>query len=587
MNRSIDIIVPIYRNADLTEACVRSLLEHIDELRDLSPRITLINDSPDDKDVVELLSRLQADAPQIVVHVNPENLGFVRSVNAGLRSARRDGRDVLLVNSDTVTFPGTLRELVRVAGVDSQIGFVSPRSNNASICSLPHFRGGRQPSPHEAYANWKAICRTLPAFHFSPTCVGFYMYIAHPVLMNHEVLREEFGIGYEEENDLVMRASKVGTRAVIANHAFAYHAGAASFELTALDLDSHRTENLKHLNKLHPEFLPLVRRYEASAHYRAEQLMSGLLPDADSRRRLVFDLSGMGQHFNGTNEHSVAVLRCLAARWSSKFRIAGVANQQTFRFHELDRIEGLEREDPAAPGVHGVAVRLAQPFDLHHVNVLENLAPVNVFAMLDTIAEDCSPLSANGGFLPLWDHVADHVNGLLFNSKFSERAFCVRHPAALRLPRMAKLLSTSAAEYRAEAAGPSPNKHVLVLGNHFPHKGSDTAGKKLAQAFPRIEFVVIAGQSDRHANLTMLESGTIESARMDQLIREASIIVLPAHVEGFGLGFMHALAAGKPIVARRIPATEEILSTLRRRQGCIPVRHRRGSSRYISASDDV
>ena len=84
MNRSIDIIVPIYRNADLTEACVRSLLEHIDELRDLSPRITLINDSPDDKDVVELLSTPQADAPQIVVHVNPENLGFVRSVNAGL-----------------------------------------------------------------------------------------------------------------------------------------------------------------------------------------------------------------------------------------------------------------------------------------------------------------------------------------------------------------------------------------------------------------------------------------------------------------------------------------------------------------------
>ena len=74
---------------------------------------------------------------------------------------------------------------------------------------------------------------------------------------------------------------------------------------------------------------------------------------------------------------------------------------------------------------------MGQPFDLHHMNVLEALAPVNVYAMLDTIAEDCAPLAAAGCFLPLWDHVAENANGLLFISKFSESAFCLRHPAAL------------------------------------------------------------------------------------------------------------------------------------------------------------
>ena len=61
--------------------------------------------------------------------------------------------------------------------------------------------------------------------------------------------------------------------------------------------------------------------------------MSGLLPEADGRLRLVFDLTGMGQHYNGTNEHTLAVLRPLVERWRSRFRIAGVASNEVFRFH--------------------------------------------------------------------------------------------------------------------------------------------------------------------------------------------------------------------------------------------------------------
>ena len=562
MNRPLDIIVPIYRNAELVQACVQSLLDHLDELRTNNPRIRLINDSPDDAAVNELLRQFASRHDRIAVHSNACNIGFVRSVNIGLATAKRDGRNALLVNADTVTFPGTLRELLEVASSDPQIGFVSPRSNNASICSLPHFRGGLPPSQQEAFASWQALSGTLPKFHFSPTCVGYYMFIAHAVLANHGGLREEFGLGYEEENDLVMRASKVGMRAAIANHAFAYHAGSASFALTSLDLDAQRTDNLKLLTRDHPEFLPLVRRYEASAHYRAERLMSGLLPEADGRLRLVFDLTVMGQHYNGTNELTLAVLRPLVERWGSRFRIAGVASKEVFRFHGLDQIATLEREDPAAPGLHAVAIRMVQPFDLHHINVLESLAPINVYAMLDTIAEDCGQLASAGSFLPLWEHVAETANGLLFISQFSERAFCVRHPAARTLPRMAHLLSTTPSEYRKADSAPSANTHVLVLGNHFAHKGSATAGRKLAQAFPTIEFVVVGGESGREANITTLQAGTIDPSRMDRLIRDAAVVILPAHVEGFGLGLMHALAARKMIVARRIAATEEILRSL-------------------------
>ena len=42
-----------------------------------------------------------------------------------------------------------------------------------------------------------------------------------------------------------MRANKAGYRAALANHAFAYHAGSASFTLLELDLHDHRNSNLQ------------------------------------------------------------------------------------------------------------------------------------------------------------------------------------------------------------------------------------------------------------------------------------------------------------------------------------------------------
>ena len=566
---SLSIIVPVYRNAELVRACVNSLLANLDEVADRSPRIVLINDSPDDEPVRRLLTEYSC-GPQrarIEVLTNEKNLGFVGAVNCGLDDARKENRDVLLVNSDTVTFAGTMRALLHAAADDPQIGFASPRSNNASHCSLPHFHGGKPPSPQESYERWKLLSRTMPSWHFVPTAVGFYMFIAHSVLANHGGLRTDFGAGYEEENDLVMRAGKLGQRAVLVNHAFAYHAGSASFALTDLDLDQHRHANHLKIILMHPEFVPLVRRYEQSPHFRAERIMAGLLDDAQGRTRLVFDLTGLGMHHNGTNEFAIAVVRRIVEHWNTHFRVSGIGTQESFKFHGLDQVAGLHRADPTAPGLHGIAVRLGQPFDLHHVNVLEGLAPVSIWAMLDTIAQDCGPLAVDGSFLELWDHVAEHANALLFISRFSQRQFGNRYPAARCKPQMAMLLSTRPDEYRDAAPTSSSGQHILVLGNHFPHKASDTAARRLAATNPTLEIVVLGAETFQRANLTSYRSGTVDADKMQSLYADASAVVLPSHLEGFGFGIMHALVAGKPVVARRIPATMEILDQLDDVQG--------------------
>jgi GT2 family glycosyltransferase len=563
MPRPLDVIVPVYRNAELTRACVDSILRHWGEIAERRPRLLLINDSPDDAEVVALLQGLAAGRGDLSVMTNDRNLGFVQTVNRGLALARQACHDVLLVNSDTLTFPGTLAALLRASEEDEQIGFASPRSNNASLCSLPHqLPDSEAPTPEEAYQHWRQLSATMPEWHFAPTAVGFYMYIAHPVLVDHGALREDFGLGYEEENDLVMRAGKVGKRAILVNRAFAFHAGSASFSLTDIDIGAHKHANLQRMVADHPEFLPLVRRYEESAHFRAERLMTGLLPDAQGRLRVCFDLTGMGQHHNGTNEHGVAVLRSLVPRWSDRLAFTGIGTEASFRFHGLDRIEGLARVEPGAAGVHGVAIRLSQPFDLHHVNVLDGLAPVNVYAMLDTIAEDCGPLARDGGFIELWDFVAEHANGFLYNSRFTEQEFVLRHPAARGRPGLAMLLSTQLQDYWQGPAEAVSSAHVLVLGNHFPHKASDAAGRRIAAAFPALEVVTLGSEDLVSGNLRIIRPGHLRHAHMRALYANASAVVLPSHLEGFGIGLMHALAAGKPVAARNIPATREVLACL-------------------------
>jgi GT2 family glycosyltransferase len=565
--QAIDIIIPVYKNAALTKTCIDSILSNIKEIKQYTPRLLVINDSPDDKDINSLLKSFETTNSEVLIITNKMNCGFVKSVNSGLALSIQGGRDVILVNSDTETFVGTLANLVDAANMDSQIGFISPRSNNASICSLPHALLTATPlSPKDTYERWKEISATMPKMHFTPTAIGFYMFIRHKVLANFGVLREEFGVGYEEENDLVMRANKAGYRAAIANRSFAYHAGSASFNLLDLDLHTHRNSNLQKMCADHPEFLPLVRRYEWSPHYRAEQLLSGLVGHTSGLPKVIIDLSGLGCNHNGTNELALGILKSLGQRHSSIFELTVLCTAEAFKFHKIETFGNILRVDSGKPGKHAIAIRLGQPFDQHHINVLESLAPINIYGMLDTIAEDCGHLAITHNLTDIWHHAAKHSNGLFFISKFSENTFCIRHPDANHIAKYTHVLPTRLASYAVAPRGLSA-RHVLVLGNHFSHKASDAAAEILAKAFPALQFVVLGATTFDRGNLSGYRSGTLDSETVEMLYARASVVVLPSHVEGFGFGLMHALAAHKPVVARNIEATEEILKTFKNVDG--------------------
>lgn len=567
--KAIDIIVPIYKNVSLASQCLESLAANIQELSAYSPRLIVINDSPTDAEVGAMLAAFAASRPYVVLLENDVNLGFVKTVNRGLALALKDGHDVILVNADTVTFAGTLKNLVEVAYADPQIAFVSPRSNNASICSLPRVHGGTVPSPGEAHANWQALSRTMPAYHFAPTAVGFYMYAKHLALSNFGPLDAEFGAGYEEENDLVLRANKVGYRAAMANHAFAYHVGSASFNLSELELGSQRLNNLHKMIARNPEFLPLVRRYEASPHYRAEALLGPSLPLADGRLKIVFDFSSLGCHFNGTSELHVAVIASLCARHGKEFDVNVICSPSVFKFHGLDRIAGVRRHDtaPLTSERFAIAVRLGQPFEIHGISTLEELAAINIYGMLDTIAEDCGYLSVTHSLDDLWGHLARHANGLFFISKFSEQTFLSRFPDAKALKGYPELLPTKLSEYRHKKDFGDSREHMLIMGNHFAHKAAQRTTDVLRTTFPTVQIVVMGKDTVAGGNVRSYKAGELDEDQVESFYSRASVIVLPSYVEGFGFGLVRALTLGKPVVARDIPATREILATYKSTKG--------------------
>jgi GT2 family glycosyltransferase len=566
--KAIDIIVPVYKSVHLTTRCLNSLADQIQEIASSNPRLIVINDSPGESDVDRMLETFARRHSYVSVLENERNLGFVKSVNKGLEIACKAGHDVILINADTETYPDTLKNLVDAAYADPQIGFASPRSNNASICSLPHFYGGVVANQAEAHQRWKVLSRTMPPFHFVPTAVGFYLYIKSEVIANFGFLDPEFGVGYEEENDLIMRANKAGYRAVLVNNSFAYHAGSASFNLLDMNLRAHQGVNLQKMAHRHAEYLPLIHRYESSAHFRAETLLSHVLPAESGRVKIVFDLSAVGPHFNGTNEMSIAIIDGFYERHASMFDINVICSQDAFEFHKLDRHEGLRRHETDLQTLErfAIGVQLGQPFSVHAISTLEDLAVVNIFGMLDTIAEDCGHLSITHRLENLWGHTARHANGLFFNSQFSERSVLARYPDAKQLSRYPRLLPTKLSCYK-KAPSTETAEHVLILGNHFAHKASDATADILKAAFPTTQFVVLGAHNQVSRNVRAYRSGTLSDKQMESLYTRASVVILPSHVEGFGLGLMHALAARKVVVARDIPATREILSTYQQVSG--------------------
>jgi GT2 family glycosyltransferase/glycosyltransferase involved in cell wall biosynthesis len=559
--RPLDIAIPFYRNAALAEGLSRSLESVRGELAGTGGSVIAINDSPDDAALARVLASLPerlGPAVPVELLVNESNLGFVRSANAGLRHALEHRRDVLLLNSDTEVFPGAITAMRGIAALDPMIGFVNPRSNHATLCSLPHQPEYEALPPAEAHAAYQRLAVYLPDFQYLPTAVGFCMLIRLEVLEEFGALDESYGHGYNEENDLVMRANRGGYRAVLANRAYVYHLGEGSFARSKRALEER---NAEFLGQRYPEYLLGIVRYGESAARHAELMLPALLPGRQGTLDLVFDFSSFGPYHTGTFEAGIQVLKRAARAWRDSYRVHVIASAEARRFHGLDRMAGVSCLLPDTNRTFAVGFRFAQPFYQEHMARLSRLAVVNVYAMLDPIALDCLYLDQQGLQI-LWADVFRYADGVIYISDFVRDQFHLRFRRRPGLREMVEYLSLDLRDYAPPGAAAPPGNSILVIGNSFAHKHVEPTVAALREAFPERKILALGVEQTSVPGVEAYPSGHLPENQVNRLFRDAAFVVYPSLYEGFGFPLLEALSHSRPVWARDLPATRAIRDRL-------------------------
>lgn len=561
------IVICYYKHPELAQRMLDAFIQIQDEISRLNTELFIVNDSPEDQGLNEVLESYQSklSALDLTIVKNEKNLGFIKSSNIGMRYAVEKQADVLLLNSDAILYPGTVEELRTVAYIDPMIGFVSPRSNNATICTLQLATKSVPDCIQDFHEKFTVLRPRLPRFTFAPTVVGFCMYAKGVLLSDIGNFDEIYGMGYNEENDLVMRANRMGYRAVIANHCAAWHDGESSFGNTSVSrLDRDRV-NRNILTSRYPEYNKLVDRYFISPEFRAERIFVEAFKEGQKPLKIAFDLCNVGEYHNGTFEAAKRIIGAADRSWPESVLITCYISQRAMTFHgfkDSRRLKFVE-SDKLSNGAHAI-IRIGQPFSPRDIQRLFENAPVVGVFMLDTISWDCGYL-ANDFDERVWRFVFQWSDFIFTNSNFTRRQILNRFSIGAQTTVVPLLHSTNTEEYlpaegnSTKGAPPVlPPDFLMIVGNKFHHKGTESAARHLATALPDSHFVVLGSMQEGLKNVTSIDSGSLSDASINQLYAECSIVIFPSHYEGFGFPVLHALARKKPIFVRSSPLYSEL-----------------------------
>ncbi len=118
----VSVCIANWNCREVLRGCLESLLD-----QDQGVRLeVIVIDNASTDGAAEMVAR---EFPEVVLHVNPANLGFARANNQA--AARAHGRYLFFLNNDTVIPAGALRRLIAYADAHPEVGMIGPRLTNA------------------------------------------------------------------------------------------------------------------------------------------------------------------------------------------------------------------------------------------------------------------------------------------------------------------------------------------------------------------------------------------------------------------------------------------------------------------------
>ena len=236
----VDVIIPIHNALSYFKECINSVLKFSENIN----KIILVNDNSD-AETAAYLNKMRNKNNNIISLINNSiNIGYTKSVNIGIKESK--SKFLLLLNSDTIVTAKWLENLLKCINSSDDIGIVGPLSNAALYQSVPKFY-----STDDGYFTNK-IPEGLTIEDISEV-IGKRQNTIYPrvniingfcFLFKREVLEKigsfdevNFPIGYGEEDDFCIRASKSNIKLAIADNVYIYHNKSKSFgKKRALDL---------------------------------------------------------------------------------------------------------------------------------------------------------------------------------------------------------------------------------------------------------------------------------------------------------------------------------------------------------------
>lgn len=223
MQSSIWIVIVNYRTADLVIDCLRALSAQVSDL--VNSRVVVVDNNSGDDSVVKLAAAIEREGWSSWTDVMPldRNGGFAFGNNASIRIALASTESVdyvMLLNPDTVAYPGAIKALVDFMDAHPDAGVAGSQLENANgsvECSAHTF-----PSPLgelNGAARLGVLSRLLHRYVVSPPSralahpcdwvCGASMIIRRQVIEDIGLMDERYFL-YFEEVDYCRRAHQAG-----------------------------------------------------------------------------------------------------------------------------------------------------------------------------------------------------------------------------------------------------------------------------------------------------------------------------------------------------------------------------------------
>ncbi|MEB3188441.1 MAG: glycosyltransferase [bacterium] len=219
----VSIVVLTLNKLEYTRLCLETLYE--------STRIPfelVVVDNGSTDDTVDYLRAFAASHDNVQLICNDVNRGFAAGCNQGIARAR--GREIVLLNNDTVLAEGWLEPLMRTIEGDPGVGLVGPCSNYVVgpqlVSDVPY--NTRTLDGYAVYVRQRAE-QFRGSVRHTNRLIGFCVLVSRAVLDRIGGFDETFGRGNFEDDDLSIRAHLAGFMTLIADDSFVHHVGSVTF----------------------------------------------------------------------------------------------------------------------------------------------------------------------------------------------------------------------------------------------------------------------------------------------------------------------------------------------------------------------